>query len=66
MLTKAYERIAKTLLRGQERNRDYRARIGHVWEGEFLMGNKSLRRTPQSCRWRMFWRLKSQRQRLRT
>jgi hypothetical protein len=62
MRTGAYERIAETLLRGQEKNRDYRARVGHVWEGKFLLGNKSLHRTPQSRRWRMFWQLKSQRQ----
>lgn len=53
-----YERIAATLLRGQPRPK----RFARVWEGRLLTGTKSLRRTPPSRRWRMFWRLKSQRQ----
>ena len=58
MLTGAYERIAQTLLRGQPKPQ----RFARVWEGRLLTGTKSLHRTPQSRRWRMFWRLKSQRQ----
>lgn len=53
----AYERIAQTLLRGQPKPK----RFARVWEGRFLTGTKSLHRTPQSRRWRLFWRLKSQR-----
>ena len=58
MLTGAYERIALTLLRGQLRPKRY----ARVWEGRLLTGTKSLHRTPQSRRWRTFWRLKAQRQ----
>ena len=58
MLTGAYERIALTLLRGQLRPKRY----ARVWEGRLLTGTQSLHRTPQSRRWRMFWRLKAQRQ----
>ena len=52
-----YERIALTLLRGQPRPK----RFGSVIDGRFSTGTKSLHRTPQSRRWRLFWRLKSQR-----
>ena len=58
MRLSAYERIADTLLRGQLRPKRY----ARVWEGRLLTGSKSLHRTPQSRRWRTFWRLKSQRQ----
>ena len=57
MRTGAYERIADALLRGQLRPK----RFVRVWEGRLLTGTKSLHRTPQSRRWRLFWRLKSQR-----
>ena len=52
-----YERIAESLLRGQPKPK----RTAQLWEGWFLTGTKSLHRTPQSRRWRTFWRLKSQR-----
>ncbi len=58
MLTGSYERIALTLLRGQPKPQ----RFARVWEGRLLTGTKSLHRTPQSRRWRTFWRLKAQRQ----
>jgi hypothetical protein len=58
MRTRAYERIAETLLRGQPKAK----RFARVWEGRFLTGTKSLHLTPQSRKWRTFWRLKSQRQ----
>jgi hypothetical protein len=58
MLTRAYERIAETLLRGELKPK----RCARVWEGRFLTGTKSLHRTPHSRKWRLFWRLKSQRQ----
>lgn len=58
MRTGTYERIAETLLRGQPRPK----RFARVWEGRFLTGTQSLHRTPQSRRWRLFWRLKAQRQ----
>lgn len=50
----AYERISQRLLRGQPKPKRY----GRVFEGKFLTGTKSLHRTPQSRRWRMFWRIK--------
>ena len=52
-----YERIAQSLLRGQPKPK----RFARLWEGRLLIGTKSLHRTPQSRRWRTFWRLKSQR-----
>ena len=58
MRLSAYERIAETLLRGQPKPK----RFASVWEGRLLTGTKSLHRTPQSRRWRTFWRLKAQRQ----
>jgi len=57
MRTGTYERIADSLLRGQPKPKRY----ARVWEGRYLTGTKSLHRTPQSRRWRTFWRLKSQR-----
>lgn len=57
MRLSAYERIAETLLRGQPRPR----RFARMIDGKFLTGTKSLHRTPQSRRWRLFWRLKQQR-----
>lgn len=52
-----YERIAQSLLRGQPKPK----RSARFCEGRLLIGTKSLHRTPQSRRWRLFWRLKSQR-----
>ena len=53
----AYERIAQRLLRGQPKAK----RSAGLVDGRFLTGTKSLHRTPQSRRWRMFWRIKAQR-----
>jgi hypothetical protein len=53
-MTGTYERIAETLLRGQPRPR----RIARFVDGRMLTGTASLHRTPQSRRWRLFWRLK--------
>jgi len=58
MLTGAYERIAETLLRGQPKSKPF----GRMVNGRWLTGTKSLHRTPQSRKWRTFWRLKAQRQ----
>jgi hypothetical protein len=57
MRESAYERISQRLLKGQPKPR----RFGSVIDGRFSTGTKSLHRTPQSRRWRLFWRLKSQR-----
>jgi hypothetical protein len=58
MMEKTYERIAIKLLRGQPKPKPF----VKVMYGVLVVGTKSLHRTPQSRRWRMFWRLKSQRQ----
>jgi hypothetical protein len=58
MIEKEYERTARRLLRGQPKPN----RFGKLIDGKFLTGTKSLHRTPQSRRWRTFWRLKAQRQ----
>jgi hypothetical protein len=49
MIAKAYERISDTLLRNQPvcKAKGYRL--------------NSLHKTKHACKWRMFWRLKSQR-----
>jgi hypothetical protein len=57
MMEKAYERIANKLLRGQPKPKPF----VKVMCGVLCVGTQSLHRTPQSRRWRMFWRLKSQR-----
>jgi len=57
MIEKAYERTAQKLLRGQPKPK----RFGKLIDGRFLTGTKSLHKTPQSRKWRMFWRLKAQR-----
>ncbi len=57
MRKSAYERISENLLRGQPKPK----RMGSLVNGRFLTGTKSLHKTPQSRRWRLFWRLKSQR-----
>ena len=49
-----YERIAETLLCGQPKPR----KIAYFEGGRLLTGTASLHRTPQSRRWRLFWRLK--------
>jgi hypothetical protein len=57
MIEKTYERTAQKLLRGQPKPK----RFGKLIDGRFLTGTKSLHKTPQSRKWRMFWRLKAQR-----
>jgi len=57
MIEKAYERTAQKLLRDQPKPK----RFGKLIDGRFLTGTKSLHKTPQSRKWRMFWRLKAQR-----
>jgi hypothetical protein len=49
-----YERISQRLLVGQPRAKPFCKLIG----GKFMVGTQSLHRTPQSRRWRTFWRLK--------
>lgn len=50
----AYERIAERLLRGQPKTKRFGMLVGH----HFWTGHQSLHRTPQSRRWRLFWRIK--------
>ena len=52
-----YERIAEKLLKGQPKAKPF----GKLIDGKFLTGTKSLHRTKQSVRWRLFWRLKQNR-----
>jgi hypothetical protein len=56
-MTGAYERIAERLLRGQPRPKPFGMLVGRY----FWTGHKSLHRTRQSRKWRLFWRLKAQR-----
>jgi hypothetical protein len=49
-----FERISERLLKGQPKPK----RFGRMESGKFWTGTKSLHRTPQSRRWRLFWRLK--------
>jgi hypothetical protein len=53
-----YERIAKGLLKGQPKPKTMCWVVG----GCLVRGSASLHRTPQSRRWRLFWRLKDNRQ----
>jgi hypothetical protein len=57
MIEKEYERTAQRLLRGQPKPK----RFGKLVAGRFLTCTQSLYRTPQSRKWRRFWRLKAQR-----
>ena len=57
MIEKTYDRTSQRLLRGQPKPK----RFGQLVDGRFLTGTKSLHKTPQSRKWRMFWRLKAQR-----
>lgn len=57
MMISAYERIAERLLKGQPEPGDSAGLVN----GRLLTGTKSLHRTPQSRRWRLFWRLKCRR-----
>jgi hypothetical protein len=52
-----YERTAERLLKGQPKAKPF----GRMESGRFWTGTKSLHRTPQSRRWRLFWRLKANR-----
>jgi hypothetical protein len=53
----SYNRIANKLLVGQPK-----PKVFAVFENNKLhIGTQSLHRTQQSCRWRLFWRLKHQR-----
>lgn len=56
-MMKQYERTAIQLLKGQPKPK----RFAQLVNGRFLSGTASLHRTPQSRRWRTFWRLKSRR-----
>lgn len=55
MFPSNYERVSQRLLRGQPKPKRY----GSVFKGHFYTGTKSLHLTPQSRRWRMFWRIKN-------
>ena len=57
MIEKTYERTAQKLLRGQPKPKAFCKLI----DGRFLTRTQSLHKTPQSRKWRMFWRLKAQR-----
>jgi len=50
-----YEIIAERLLKGQPKAKPF----GKLIDGKYLTGTKSLHKTKQSVRWRMFWRLKA-------
>jgi hypothetical protein len=54
----AYERIAQRLLIGQPKPARFGMLVGH----HFWTGYKSLHRTRQSRKWRLFWKIKSVRQ----
>jgi hypothetical protein len=56
-MTGTYERIALRLLKGQPRAKPF----GKLVDGRFLTGTRSLHRTPQSRRWRLFLRIKHNR-----
>lgn len=57
MMPRTYERIAETLKKGQPWPR----KIARFRDGHLHTGTASLHRTPQSRRWRLFWRLKDER-----
>jgi hypothetical protein len=57
MIEKTYERTARKLLRSQPKPKPFCKLI----DGRFLTGTNSLLKTPQSRKWRTFWRLKAQR-----
>lgn len=50
----AYERAAQRLLAGIPKAKP----CGVVINGRLCTGNKSLHRTKQAVRWRLFWRIK--------
>ena len=53
----SYERIAEKLLKGQPKAKPFCSLV----DGKFLTGTQSLHRTAQSRTWRLFWRLKANR-----
>jgi hypothetical protein len=57
MMTRSYERIAGTLLRGMARPKPFCKTIN----GRLVCGTQSLHRTAKARVWRLFWRLKSSR-----
>ena len=50
-----YERVSQRLLRGQPKAKPFGKLVGN----KFITGTQSLHLTPQSRRWRMFWRMKN-------
>ncbi len=48
------ERVAEKLLKGQPKAKPFAKLVN----GKVMYGTKSLHLTPQSCKWRKFWRLK--------
>ena len=50
-----YEKVSQQLLRGQPKPKPY----CHVVNGRLECGTQSLHRTPQSIKWRRFWRIKN-------
>ena len=55
LLRGTYEKVSQRLLRGQPLARRYCRVVG----GRLACGTESLHRTPQSLRWRLFWRIKN-------
>ncbi len=53
----AYEHTAERLLKGQPKAKPFCKLVGNT----FVTGTRSLHRTPQSRRWRLFLRLKQNR-----
>jgi hypothetical protein len=57
MMQRTYQRIARSLLKGQPK-----AKIrGRLLGKKFVTSKKSLHRTVQSRRWNLFWNLKYRR-----
>jgi hypothetical protein len=50
-----YEKVSQRLLRGQPKAKKY----CRVENGRLECGTQSLHRTPQSLKWRLFWRIKN-------
>lgn len=50
-----YERIASRLLSGKKT----RKTVCRFVNGRLMCGVASGHRTPQACRWRLFWRIKN-------
>lgn len=58
MMFSTYDRIAEKLLKGQPKPR----KIAQFIDGKVVHGHDTLHRTPQSRRWRLFWRIKWRKQ----